>query len=322
MRVTVVVPLYNKAPYIERALASVLGQTHADFELLVINDGSTDGGERIAEECGDPRVRVITQANAGVSAARNRGVEEARTEWVAFLDADDEWRPTFLASVISAASRCPTSVAVFADYEVSNESRLIGRNVDLAPDGIVNDYFLQSVKNDRVIACSSSALVRRDALLAAGGFPVSVSMGEDWDTWQRLAWAGPVAYVPECLAVYHKDVAGAATADSLRQTDYPQCVRTYRKWRREGRIPRHLARSSALFASWVLVLHADVLRRCGRRREAATLLLRECWPVFDWSTYARELWHCIAPDPLIGVVRRLRRKARPSASPEAKTDLR
>jgi glycosyltransferase involved in cell wall biosynthesis len=94
--VSAIIPLYNKAPYIQRALGSVLAQTFRDFELIVVDDGSTDSGGEIVARCSDPRVRLIRQDNAGPGAARNRGLNEAGGEFVAFLDADDEWLPAFL----------------------------------------------------------------------------------------------------------------------------------------------------------------------------------------------------------------------------------
>ena len=97
MRVSVIVPLFNKAPYIERALSSVAAQTYRDFELIVVDDGSTDEGPRIVEAFNDLPIHLIRQENAGPGAARNRGLELAQGELVAFLDADDEWLPNYLS---------------------------------------------------------------------------------------------------------------------------------------------------------------------------------------------------------------------------------
>jgi len=105
--IAVVIPLYNKLNYIKRALDSVLAQTVRDFEIIVINDGSTDGSQRVVERCADPRVRLLHQKNGGVSAARNRGIAAARAELVAFLDADDEWLPEHLAAVQRMHRRFP-----------------------------------------------------------------------------------------------------------------------------------------------------------------------------------------------------------------------
>ena len=95
-RMSVIIPLYDKARTIGRALDSVLAQTFDDFELIVVDDGSRDDGPSIVAACGDPRIRLIRQSNAGPGAARNRGAAEARTDILAFLDADDAWRPTYL----------------------------------------------------------------------------------------------------------------------------------------------------------------------------------------------------------------------------------
>ena len=105
--VSVVIPLYNKAPHISRAINSVLGQTSPPEEIIVIDDGSTDGGGDIVKAYQDPRIRYIRQENQGVSAARNRGIELAKGELIAFLDADDAWKPKFLETISEMRSLYP-----------------------------------------------------------------------------------------------------------------------------------------------------------------------------------------------------------------------
>ena len=116
MRISVIIPLFNKAPFIERALRSVAAQTFADFEIIVVDDGSTDGGLGIVEKFNDSRVRIVRQENAGPGAARNRGLREARAEFVAFLDADDEWLPEFLSASIGLLNQNPNAGAVTSGY--------------------------------------------------------------------------------------------------------------------------------------------------------------------------------------------------------------
>ena len=111
MRVSVVIPLYNKAATVLRALDSVAAQTFGDFEALVIDDGSTDGGDGLVQAYRDPRFRMIRQANAGPGAARNRGIAEARGEFLAFLDADDEWLPEYLKESLRLFETSPPDVA-------------------------------------------------------------------------------------------------------------------------------------------------------------------------------------------------------------------
>jgi glycosyltransferase involved in cell wall biosynthesis len=116
MRVSVVVPLFNKARYIARCLQSILSQDFADFELIVVNDGSTDGGEEVVADCSDARVRLVNQSNAGPGAARNRGIAEASGEYVAFLDADDEWLPGYLQRQVCAFEQYPSAASVTCSY--------------------------------------------------------------------------------------------------------------------------------------------------------------------------------------------------------------
>lgn len=110
--VSVVVPLYNKAPYIRRALESVAAQTVTDLEVIVVDDGSSDGSGDVVAGISDSRYRLIRQPNAGPGAARNRGLRETQSPYVAFLDADDRWLPTFLAENLSILERHPTAAAV------------------------------------------------------------------------------------------------------------------------------------------------------------------------------------------------------------------
>src|SRR5712692_9736802 len=96
LKVSIVVPLYNKAPYVRRALDSIAAQTFSDFEVIVVDDGSTDDGPSVVANYGDSRVRLVRQPNAGPGAARNAGLAQTQGELIAFLDADDEWLPTYL----------------------------------------------------------------------------------------------------------------------------------------------------------------------------------------------------------------------------------
>ncbi|MGE5452600.1 MAG: glycosyltransferase family 2 protein [Acidobacteriota bacterium] len=226
--ISVVIPLYNKGEFIARAVDSVLAQSMGDWELIVVDDGSGDNGPAVVEGYRDARVRLVRQANAGVSAARNRGVQEARSQHVAFLDADDHWAPDHLASLMQAAQQLPDCVAWASAYWVVPESGQ-PRAIALPPQQIgrmvvMPDYFSQIRSHEHPIH-SSAVMVRREVMLQLGGFPLGVTAGEDIIMWARLACAGPLGYVGKPSAYYMAPpVSQAVRAGFLRQPQTPDPV--------------------------------------------------------------------------------------------------
>ena len=206
-RLSVVIPLYNKQGQIARTLDSVLAQTVRDIEVVVVDDGSTDGGPAVAAACGDPRVRLHRQANAGVSAARNQGVALARCPLVAFVDADDAWYPDHLERLWRLRLAYPAAVAWAANYEIveAGGRRAPGVRPETGPPLLLTpeNFYRIALRGSPV--CSSAVMVDKGALLAAGGFPVGVRLGEDLDTWIRLLFRGPIAFDPRPGACYHAD---------------------------------------------------------------------------------------------------------------------
>ena len=205
-------PLYNKEREIGRAITSVLAQTFGDFELLVVDDGSTDGGPDIVAACIDPRIRMIRQANGGVSTARNRGIVEAQAELVAFLDADDEWLPEFLGTIMKLRDYFSTCRVFATSYTFSYTRRsprqtlLRGGLPSDCIDGILADYFSVALHSDPPL-CSSAVTVDKRAILEIGGFPVGVIAGEDLLTWARLAVRFDIAYCRLPLANFWAPIA-------------------------------------------------------------------------------------------------------------------
>jgi glycosyltransferase involved in cell wall biosynthesis len=283
MHVTAVIPLCNKAPYIQRAMDSVLAQTHRDLDLIVVDDGSTDGGADVVRRCRDPRVTLVVQDNRLTGAARNAGVQRAQGDWVAFLDADDEWLPGFLEALTALAARDPGYVAVFSNRRSGTDPR--PRLTTRLARGDVDDHFRFSLEHRRSGMTASSTLINRPALDACGRFVEGVAYGEDLETWARLAWTGRIGFVPEVLAVYHMDTPGGlGRRPAAEKAEYPPYVRTLRRWLSEGRVPARLVESSQAYAHWLLLQHASLLVEAGRAGDARQLLCRE-YPLSAWPRY-------------------------------------
>ncbi|MGC8724667.1 MAG: glycosyltransferase family 2 protein [Acidobacteriota bacterium] len=203
---SIVMPLWNKEATVGRAIESVLAQTVQDWELIIVNDGSTDESAAAASRFQDPRIRMVHQENQGVSAARNRGVAEAKADWVAFLDADDEWLPDFLETVAGLRRKFPEAALCGTGYFYKRTSGaprqapvrgMRGR----AWEGLLEDYFRLASASAPPL-WSSAVAARKAALEAIGGFPAGVTAGEDLLTWARLAARFPVAYSSEPRAVF------------------------------------------------------------------------------------------------------------------------
>lgn len=206
--ISVIIPLYNKENEVSRAIKSVLSQTFVDFEVIVVNDGSTDKGPDIVKSISDPRIRIIDQPNAGVSAARNRGIFEAQAGLIAFLDADDEWEPDFLETIMRLRDKFPSCEVFATNYSFHRANdyrrRTIIRGLPLGfKEGILTDYFKIAAQSDPPL-CSSAVVVTIKAIEAVGGFPIGVIAGEDLLTWARLAVKYVIAYHIEPKAYFYE----------------------------------------------------------------------------------------------------------------------
>ena len=220
--ISVVIPLYNKEKQIAGTLQSVLHQTFQDFEVVVVNDGSTDGSVREVQHIHDPRIRLISQANAGVSAARNRGIEEARGTHIAFLDADDTWDKHYLATIDTLIQAYPHCKARGTNYLMccagKQEHTILRKLPFTGTTGKLTNYF-------EVGACShppiyaSSICVDKDLLQETGGFPLGVKSGEDLLTWARIALHTHIAYTTLPLSHYNMDDTYIMTNTPPRRQD-------------------------------------------------------------------------------------------------------
>ena len=211
---SVVIPLYNKAGYVEKAIRSVLDQTFTKFELIVVNDGSTDDGIGKVSSFTDKRIKLIDQPNKGVSVARNKGAEYAQFGYIAFLDADDWWHPSFLEDITSLVTQYPDANLYGSNYYYVKRGKLTVEYKGLPNDfeaGYI-DYFSMYAQSFCVPINCSFVVVSRKAFWQVGGFRSQLRMGEDFDLWARLALLGKVAYLNKPLAYSNQDADPANRA--------------------------------------------------------------------------------------------------------------
>ena len=211
MKYSVIVPLYNKEQYIERTLLSIFAQTYADYELIVVDDGSTDRSYSIAcQAVGDnnPNRHVVRQENSGVAAARNKGAAMAKGDLICFLDSDDWWEPGFLQAIDTLTTECPDAGLYGTSfYIVKNGRRRI------APIGFEDNFqkgyinYCQTYARTLCMPISSSSVaIPKAAFNETGGFRSHLTLGEDFDLWIRLATTHPVAMINKPLANYFQDL--------------------------------------------------------------------------------------------------------------------
>jgi hypothetical protein len=241
---TVIIPLFNKGAYVERAITSALAQTLAPVEVLVIDDGSTDGGQaKVAELArAHQTIRLIRQGNAGASAARNRGIREAHSVWVAFLDADDGYLPWLLEELATLARRYPAAALLGAqfrevdpDFDVAAEvARDVGGQVERRQLVSFYDRWWRGTP-----FFTSSAAARRADLVSLGeAFPENEHRGEDLDLFFRLAERAPVAWTPRVGALYATGVAGSLMSSGAELEPIPAFNRLKQR-AVSGDLPRH-----------------------------------------------------------------------------------
>jgi len=206
IRFSVVIPLYNKGSHIASTLNSVVAQSFNDFEVIVIDDGSTDDSLCQSLVVHDPRIKVIPQSNCGVSVARNRGVKEASGNYIAFLDADDYWYPWHLEELNKLINSYP-GYGVYSDaHEIWRGGEVFQPRQPLTTDfmGEIEDFF-GAFSKSLALVNSSTACLPRDLLLNIGGFPEGVKKGEDVYVWLKVASQKGFVYSDKVCARYNQD---------------------------------------------------------------------------------------------------------------------
>jgi glycosyltransferase involved in cell wall biosynthesis len=213
-QVSVVIPTYNRERFVIKAIDSVLDQTFTDYEIIVIDDGSSDGTRKVLEAYSD-KIRYIYQKNSGVSSARNTGIGEAQGVWIAFLDSDDEWNEDYLSTQITQIKQFPYAVAHMTNaVSVSSNGERYNyfREIDIlrkfgSSQCLVLERPLRLIVK-HTISFLQSSIMRRDILLKAGLFDTELSIAEDLDLIVRVALEGSFTICKkELVEVYRRDEA-------------------------------------------------------------------------------------------------------------------
>lgn len=186
---SVIIPLYNKELSVSKSLSSVLNQTYGKFEIIIINDGSTDRSLKVAEQITDSRCKIFTTKNQGVSAARNFGVSLANHNLIAFIDADDVWKPHHLHSLTELIKEFPACHLYAKGYERIFNERIINNRynnplIDTNFKGVIDNFFKANLKSSLVMV--PSIVIKKDIYETLGGFNTEYNSGEDIDFWIRF----------------------------------------------------------------------------------------------------------------------------------------
>ena len=204
MKFSVIIPLYNKAPYVRKALESVCAQTYRDYELIVINDGSTDNSAIVADEylkaTDGIDYQIISQQNTGVSAARNNGVAQSHGDYLAFLDADDWWEPTYLERMAQLINDYPDAGLYASNYYYHKDGiNIIKVDITTGYFNYPKEYF----KNFAMPVWTGATIIPRKVFDEMDGFPIGIKLGEDFLLWAKIALQYKMAFLNETLAYYN-----------------------------------------------------------------------------------------------------------------------
>jgi glycosyltransferase involved in cell wall biosynthesis len=293
--VTVVIPTHNRRRLLELTLESALRQRDVALEIVVVDDGSTDGTAPIVQGFGDDRIRLVRHEKPrGVSAARNKGIAEARGGWIAFLDDDDLWAPDKLALQLAAVLQTGQLWAYTGHVNITSDHRVVGGVPPSTPDDVQHDIRRMNL----IPGGGSNVLARTDLVRRLGGFDEMLGILEDWDMWIRLAREERPAWVRRPLVGYRIHGSNSSRNIDRMLTEVAIIDRRYRGPVDKVRFYRHLARVSM---------------RGGRRRQALAFSLHAALlggPQDLARSFAPDVWeiaNSFMPDRLRGRVGRIRR---------------
>jgi glycosyltransferase involved in cell wall biosynthesis len=304
---SVIIPLYNKGPHIERALNSVLNQTVKDFEVIVIDGGSNDNGPDIVRKYKDSRIRFIEQEGKGVSTARNQAVEASNSELIALLDADDEWMPKHLEVILQLKHDFPEAGAYTTAYQILEEDgKLRMADYKEIPDtpwrGEIPNYFKSGALGDYPV-WTSVVCIPKKIYLEMEGFPEDTWFGEDADLFGRIALKYSIAFDWYTGGIYHWEAINRACKKERPLTAEPiisnaedfiknnsldseilEGVKEYLFTKEADRALRLLDNGNNLSALKILMKH----RTKHKKRERSILIFLALTYLYPFNKYIQE----------------------------------
>ncbi|SDS03344.1 Glycosyl transferase family 2 [Formosa sp. Hel1_31_208] len=211
---SIIISVYNKADYIGQTINSVLCQSFSDFEVIIVNDGSTDGSLEIMKSFNDHRLQIIDQTNQGASQARNQGISLAKSAYIALLDGDDLWDPYYLESIHNAIQKHPDKSVFTTAIAHKYKDRIVPVPYSFKQDSaiLILDYFEASQRHSAL--SGSSIVFKKEVLDLTSGFDTTITSGEDTDLWIRIGLHFPIVFISKVLAYY------VYNEDSLSNTSF------------------------------------------------------------------------------------------------------
>lgn len=214
---SIVIPLYNKELSIQSTICSVLNQRFQDFEILVVNDGSTDNSVNAVEQINDARIRLINQTNQGVSAARNRGITEAQFEWITFLDGDDLWLENHLTETVKLITAFPYDKFFTTSFKFSDGRQMFKhkRNNTIFK---VENYFKEATKE--LLVCTGTAVINKECFNFVGSYNTRLKIGEDTELWNRMVRQYGLVKSDIITAIYRVEAENRTTLSKNLESTY------------------------------------------------------------------------------------------------------
>jgi glycosyltransferase involved in cell wall biosynthesis len=275
-KISVIIPLYNKGPYIARAIESVLHQTMQNFEIIAVDDHSSDSGPEIVKSFNDSRITLIEQEHKGVSFTRNHGVNLATSDFIAFLDADDEWMPRHLETIIRLIKKYPDAGMYTTAYKIQTpDGQVEWADYTCFPDhpweGKIPDYFLSISRGDHIIN-SSQVVIPRKVFYEVGGFPEGYWYGEDIDLFGKIALKYAIVFSWVFGGIYHRNSLNRAGQKNLPPDYQEPFVKTASVALMSGEVPDEI-RESLIEYIWKREYDRAYRNvKAGRSENAKTIL--------------------------------------------------